>query len=610
VAALDDAQALLSRDIPPIPLPHRKKKPMIRGWQNLVLSAEELPQYFNGARQNIGGLNGAHAKGIVTIDLDLDAACLLAAAYLPATDAVVGRPGKPSSHLLFRADPLPKTRRLNLPDGRRIVELLSTGTQTVYPHSAHPSGETYQWEREGEPTRVNGDELTWAVRHLAAAVVIASIWPSKGSRHDFSNAVAGWLLNQGVGHVLARKLIYDAARAVGDEEAEARARNVDTTAAKIKDGEPVTGGPTLLDMLPADGPGALKRIGQHLGFVALVRNERTGKYTAVAASENADVGWDEGGTGDDGHDDEASVAEGTRPPRFALTDYGNAERLIAAYGRDLRYCYLWGKWLIWTGRRWELDETATVERWAKATVRAIYREAADTPDDKARDALVKHATKSECVTRIQAMVNLAQSELGIPARPDDFDADPWLFNVQNGTLDRRTGELRPHRREELITKIAAVEYAREAVCPTWLAFLDRVFGGNADLISFIRRATGYSMTGQTVEQVLLLLYGLGANGKSTLLEVVRATLGTYAGQADFATFLARDHDPVRNDIARLVGTRFVAAVEVEGGRRLAEVLVKTLTGGDTITARFLHREFFEFQPAFKLWLAANHRPVI
>lgn len=121
---------------------------------------------------------------------------------------------------------------------------------------------------------------------------------------------------------------------------------------------------------------------------------------------------------------------------------------------------------------------------------------------------------------------------------------------------------------------------------------------------------GYSLTGHTSEQVLLLLYGIGANGKSTFLETVRALLGDYATQADFTTFLKRESDGARNDLARLVGTRFVSAVEAEAGKPLAEALVKQLTGGDTITARFLFREFFDFRPAFKLWLAANHKPTI
>lgn len=134
--------------------------------------------------------------------------------------------------------------------------------------------------------------------------------------------------------------------------------------------------------------------------------------------------------------------------------------------------------------------------------------------------------------------------------------------------------------------------------------------GNEPLIAFLRRAVGYSLTGRTDEQVLLLLYGTGANGKSTFLETVGPLLADYGSVADFTTFLKKDNDGARNDLARLVGVRFVSAVEAESGRRLAEAMVKQLTGGDTITARFLFKEFFDFKPQFKIWLAANHKPTI
>jgi putative DNA primase/helicase len=194
--------------------------------------------------------------------------------------------------------------------------------------------------------------------------------------------------------------------------------------------------------------------------------------------------------------------------------------------------------------------------------------------------------------------------------PDALDAGSWLLNVENGTLDLRTGELRPHRRDDLITKIAAVDHDSRATCPTWLAFLDRVLGGSQELAAFLQRAIGYSLTGEATEQVLFLLYGTGANGKSTFLETARALLGEYAIQASFDTFLAKQDVSREHALARLRGARFVSGSEAEAGARLNEVLVKTLTGGDAVTARFLYREFFEYEPRFKVFLAANHKPTI
>src|SRR5262249_51948077 len=191
-----------------------------------------------------------------------------------------------------------------------------------------------------------------------------------------------------------------------------------------------------------------------------------------------------------------------------------------------------------------------------------------------------------------------------------LDVDPWVLNVLNGTLDLRTGQLRPHAREGLLTKLAPVAYDPEAQCPLWEAFLSRIFTGDGGLIRFVQKALGYSLTGLTQEQCLFMLYGTGANGKSTLIQVMSLLLGDYARQTPTETLLVQRGDGVRNDLARLQGARFVAAVEAEGGKRLAEALVKQLTGGDTITARFLYGEHFEFQPMFKLWLAVNHRPVV
>lgn len=292
-----------------------------------------------------------------------------------------------------------------------------------------------------------------------------------------------------------------------------------------------------------------------------------------------------------------------------LTDLGNARRLVALHGTNIRYCYPWGKWLVWDGRRWARDETGKLERLAKETVKSIYAEAAEIADEKYRQAVAQHALRTESEGRRKAMIASAMSEPGVPILPEHLDRDPWLFNVLNGTLDLKTGKLRPHDRTDLLTKTASVDRDPIATCPNFLAFLERILPG--PIISFLQKALGYSMTGITREQVLFFLYGLGANGKSTLLEVIQALLGDYATQTSSDTFLVKPRGgAIPNDLAALKGARFVAAAEVEAGRRMAEVLIKQLTGGDKITARFLHGEFFEFKPTFKLWLSANHKPVI
>jgi putative DNA primase/helicase len=256
------------------------------------------------------------------------------------------------------------------------------------------------------------------------------------------------------------------------------------------------------------------------------------------------------------------------------------------------------------------DETGAVERKAKETAESIYKEAATATDPDERQALAKWAVCSESEARIRAMISLAKSEPSIAVAADQLDADTWLLNCLNGTIDLRTGELRPHQRDDLCTKQVPVEYDPDASCPRWNDFLAEIMGYKLLLASFLHRAVGYALTGDTSEQVLFLLYGTGANGKSSFLETIKAVLGDYARQADPATFLARKHDSVRNDVARLAGARFVSAIEAEEGKYLSEALVKSVTGGDTVAARFLYSEFFEFRPQFKIFLAANHKPLI
>jgi len=292
-----------------------------------------------------------------------------------------------------------------------------------------------------------------------------------------------------------------------------------------------------------------------------------------------------------------------------LTDLGNARRLVALFGENIRYSNQHG-WFVWEGRRWQRDNSGAVERFAKSTIRALYNEAAACDDKDLREKIAAHAHKSEADARIKAMLSLAKTEAEIVVAHDQLDRDPWLFNVKNGTLDLRTGELKPHNREDLITRLSPVDYDPKATCPAWLNFLEQIMDGNADVIRFLRKAAGYSLTGSTREQCLFMLYGTGANGKSTFLNILSTILADYGCHTRMETLLAKRGDQIPNDVARLAGARFVSAVEVEDGRRLAEGLVKQMTGGDRMSARFLHCEFFEFEPAFKIWLSFNHKPRI
>jgi putative DNA primase/helicase len=235
-------------------------------------------------------------------------------------------------------------------------------------------------------------------------------------------------------------------------------------------------------------------------------------------------------------------------------------------------------------------------------------------DHKARmarvEAVLKWALTSESGPRIREMLFHAQSERGIPITHHDLDRDPWVLNVGNGTLDLRTGTLRPHQRDDLLMKQAPVRYDPQATCPQWMQFLYEVMNKDMELVSYLQRAVGYSLTGAVNEDALFFLYGTGANGKTTFLNTVLELMGNYGTQVMSELLMMRHHEQHPTERADLFGRRFVSTAEVDAGRRLSEALVKILTGREKIKARRMREDLWEFLPTHKIWLAANHKPVI
>ncbi len=293
-----------------------------------------------------------------------------------------------------------------------------------------------------------------------------------------------------------------------------------------------------------------------------------------------------------------------------LTDLGNAERFVQAWGEDVLYDHTAGRWLLFDGRRYRPDETDAVFHLARATVRAIYNEAALAESKEARRDLASWAKASESALRQRALLELARSDPVVAVTFRDLDCDPWGLNIHNGTLDLRTGKLRPHRREDRLTRLAPVAYDAGAVPERFLRFLDEITLGRADLQAFLQAYFGYGLTASTREQCFGVFWGSGQNGKTTLVNLVTRCMGDYAAETPVETLMIQKHQGIPNDLARLRGLRLVTARESEQGQRLAESLVKALTGGDKITARFLHAEWFEFAPTFKLVMFTNHRPRI
>ncbi|MCP4257850.1 MAG: DNA primase [Planctomycetes bacterium] len=302
-----------------------------------------------------------------------------------------------------------------------------------------------------------------------------------------------------------------------------------------------------------------------------------------------------------------------RKKRYHRTDAGNAERFAGQYKAMIVYDHNRNKWLCFDGKRWN-EQIGNVKagRFAIRTARSILEEASRIDDEDQRKKLVAWAFKSKAAGRLQAMQNIAKKLPLISTYSDCFDNDKFLFNCLNGTIDLRTGKLRRHDPKDMITKIAPVIYDPDAKFELWDNVLKTAFDGDETLLNFVQRAFGYSITGDISEEKLFLVHGDAASSKSTILEAIKSTLGQYAQIADFESFLKQrvsSHGP-RNDIATLAGARFVVSIEVDEGKHLAEGLIKMLTGGDTIRARFLFQESFEFLPQFKLWLACNHAPIV
>lgn len=296
------------------------------------------------------------------------------------------------------------------------------------------------------------------------------------------------------------------------------------------------------------------------------------------------------------------------PERF--DDFSNAQRFVDQFGDVVRYCAASKSWHTWNGTRWESDSLDQVELWAQATLRRLFHEVAAEGHDDLRRLLGGYAARAQSQSRLRAMIASARVQPQLKVEAHEFDRNPWLLNLVNGTLDLQTGKLRKHRREDLIDKCLYVPFNPKAGCPRWEEFVNESAGGSVPLVQYLQRIAGYTLTGDASEESFFLFHGPGGNGKSTFLEILKTLLGPYSRTANFETFLRQREDKVRTDIARLNGARLVTGSEVARDQQLAEALIKQLTGRDTMTARFLFQGEFEYRPAFKIALAMNHLPVI
>ena len=484
-------------------------------------------------------------------------------------------------------------------DGRNFgqLELRWSSGQTVI-DGAHPTGPGYQW-RLGQRPFVPPALLT-AVQVSAAFTTIAELAPPA----QIPTPTPAPSPNGHAAGVTSATEKYAAAALADAIRQVATATPGDRNKALFRQ-------TAALAELVNGGALARPDVERAMTGAALGAGLTAGEAAATVASAFTHVGTTARTPAPSANGHGATAGASGQPAR--LDDTANAERFVTQHGNDVRYDHSGRQWYIWTGTHWRRDDDGGIQRLAKMTARAIYEEAAAAAKaglDGAAAELSKWARHSAAEPRRNAMLNLARAEKPIAVTHDCFNRHDLLVNVQNGTIDLATGQQYPHDRGDLLTYVLPVDYDPAAVCPTWIHFLWRITNDDDDLVSFLARAVAYTLTGQTAEQCLFFLYGRGANGKSTFIETVMTLMGDLGHKARAQILMQDEHGRVPNEVAALAGKRLVVASELADGGRLNEGLIKDLTGGDTMSARFLYGEPFTFKPTFKLWLYGNHKPPI
>lgn len=301
---------------------------------------------------------------------------------------------------------------------------------------------------------------------------------------------------------------------------------------------------------------------------------------------------------------------------YELTDFGQAEALVYIFQHRLRYVIGLG-WIIWNSRRWVRDEQSAYIQfgWISARLRLKsmnYRlEQADPDSNEAKSAMsaIKFASSRRNLSKVESALKSASTMQYFVTQANELDNDDFKIGVRNGVVNLVNGQLIDPDAKDLITKRTNINYFPDAPCPRWLQFLNEIFDGNQDLITYMKRSIGYMLTGDTREQCFFILYGHGANGKSVFTDILKKLLGDYATAVEFKTFTGKSSQ-VGDDLAPLRGVRLTVSAESNKGSRLDEGLIKQVTGGDEVRVRYLHGKYFTYKPQFKIILMTNHKPII
>ena len=548
----------------PIPVKPRDKLPINAGWTSLDIPFEELNQHFLGDR-NIGVVLGDISNGLVDIDLDCEEAIRLAPHLLPPTDFRFGRRSKPNSHWLYRVSAAPSTKRRK--DKDCIVELRGNGGHTVFPGSVHHTGELIEFAdqlADGIPESANAtvEVLNAAVIRISVGSVLLRNWQSS-KRHDVALAIAGYLARCGWTEEDISELIRVVAECADDDEIDGRIKDVQTTFEKHRAGEVISGIDALRD---AVGDDSAKAIAKWVG--------RPQFHIPPSANSNNQI-------------TSASFS----------TDADSARTFADFNSQTVRFCSERDQWFV--------KREAVFEPVGQAEMQGKVSDLVEHVAKNHPQVELPRAMRSR--SRINATIELARSHN--PVAADAIDQQKHLVGLSDGNVLDLVTRKNVYRDDVFVTKKLGTGYDPAATCPTFEAFLDRIFAGNEDVIEFVRRAIGYSLCGETSEQCLFILVGTGANGKSTLLNVLNRLFGDYAGTTPMQTLTAsKFNNGQTNDLAAMEGKRFVSASDGEAEQKLAVNKIKLMTGGDKIACRALYKDYSTFTPQLKLWVATNDVP--
>lgn len=537
-------------------------------WRNLTFTEEEIKDLFIDV--NIGVKLGVQSNNLSDIDLDDMRAGIVARELMPDT-LTFGRVGKPHSHRLYQLiDWSNKTiKYLDPLTHEMLVEFRGDGSYTIFPGSVHPSGELIEWSEDNIeilPAKITREQLRNYVALVASATLLAKYWP-KGSRHMAALALAGWLVRNKMGADEIFSFVHAITTAARDEEQRERLSAVRTTVEKYSEGENVSGFPTLKEYFDER---ILRAVAKWL--------ELNMRSTEEMSATNT-------------------------------TDEGNADRLINLFSDIIRYSAEEKKWYVWTGKIWEKDIRKRIDRLAAETAKSIYSEAASAATAAERAELAHWATQSNNIQRLEAMVKRASSRSEVVVSIHDWDNNPYLITVENGTYDLERDELLPFDKDHMITKMAKVKFEPDAPLPYLVHMAEQAIE-NKDTLRALQKGFGLALSGRT-DKAIFFCYGDTNTGKTTLLtKGMQAMLGDYAKQISLETIAGGRERNKEMWIADMHGARYTLASEPPRNFVLDAAGIKAMTGDTTLKARALYEMPYDSVPIGTLFIDTNYRPDI